>query len=314
MRLPAFTVALAAALAAPAVASPISSTSNGRQDIQSRTQNSSNPNVQAGGTVPPGGEPINYNDPAAVKGRVKYLWSQVEKFKPVQHAAITHEYRNFDPSEYEMAQTSYTQRPYQPDFYRVTQENVSLPSEFLWGFASASAQVEGAVKADGRGPSIWDWYAHRTDGMLNNDTFDIATNFRYMYPLDIKRVAAMGAKLYSFSVSWSRVMPLGRGYVSREGLQFYKDLVTEIHKNGMKAAVTLQHWDIPLYLQLSENGQQNLTYADAFAEYADVVLKALGPMNVHVRWHPSCLLPTSVLTRSLSAALDLTQRADRTMH
>lgn len=119
--------------------------------------------------------------------------------------------------------------------------------------------------------------------MRNNDTFDVATNFRYMYPLDIKRVATMGAKLYSFSISWSRVMPLGRGYASQEGLQFYKDLVNEIHKNGMEAAVTLQHWDIPLYLQIADNGLQNMTYADAFAEYADLVLNELGPLGVEVR-------------------------------
>lgn len=287
----------ALAAAAPALASPTAAApSTGRAITRRHTSShashkakspaastSSNPNVQAGGAVPSGAEPIDYNNAEAVKGRVKYLWTQVEKSKPVEHAAIDYEYRNFRPGEYKMLSTGINQRPYQPDFYRTTQDNVSLPSDFLWGYASASAQVEGAVKADGRGPSIWDWFAHRTDGMRNGDTFDVATNFRYMYPLDIKRVATMGAKLYSFSISWSRVMPLGRGYVSQEGLQFYKDLVTEIHKNGMKAAVTLQHWDIPLYLQIAENGLQNLTYATAFAQYANVVMKALGPMGVEVR-------------------------------
>lgn len=269
--------AIAVACAGPVTAVPAWQATS--RDAE-RHHHSQNPNVQAGGTLPPGGDPINYNDPAAVKGRVKFLWSQVEKYKPVEYAEIQHEYRDFGPDEYEMLSQSITQRPWQADFRRSTQANTSLPSDFLWGYASASAQVEGAVKSDGRGPSIWDWYAHRTDGMRNNDTFDIATNFRYMYPLDIKRVATMGAKLYSFSISWSRVMPLGRGYVSQEGLQFYKDLVKEIQKNGLKPAVTLQHWDIPLYLQLAENGLQNETYADAFAEYADVVLKALGPLGV----------------------------------
>lgn len=116
--------------------------------------------------------------------------------------------------------------------------------------------------------------------MRNGDTFDVATNFRYLYPLDVKRVAEMGAKVYSFSISWSRVMPLGRGYVSQDGLEFYKDLVKTIQANGMIPVVTLQHWDLPLFLQLHENGLQDMRYADAFAEYADVVLKALGPLGV----------------------------------
>ena len=32
----------------------------------------------------------------------------------------------------------------------------SFPKSFWWGVASAAYQVEGAAKAEGRGPSIWD--------------------------------------------------------------------------------------------------------------------------------------------------------------
>lgn len=279
-------VSLAAAVAAllsVAAASPAPETGRVHGTSAHSHNSSHNPNVAAGGTVPHGAASIDVNDAGAVRARVRALWAEVEKTKPVEHAAITHVYRNFSDSEWRPLPHSLTTRPYQVDFERDTTNGSTLPADFLWGYASASAQVEGAVKADGRGPSIWDWFAHRTDGMGGGDTFDVATNFRYMYPLDLKRVAAMGAKLYSFSVSWSRVMPLGRGYVSKEGLQFYKDLVTEIHANGMKAAVTLQHWDIPLYLQINENGMQNESYVNAFSEYAAVVLKALGPMGVEVR-------------------------------
>lgn len=241
---------------------------------------SGNVNVDHGGKVPPGAGPVNVHDEKAVKARVKKLWAEVEKDKKVEKAAITHVYRDFGEDEWKMLPHSFTQRPYQTDFDRTTVNQTKLPSNFLWGYASASAQVEGAVKDDGRGPSVWDWFSHRSDGMTNGDTFDVATNFRYMYPLDIKRVAEQGAQVYSFSISWSRVMPLGRGYVSKEGLQFYEDLTHEIQKNGLQPVVTLQHWDIPLYLQINENGLQNETYADAFNEYADVVLKTLGPKGV----------------------------------
>ena len=36
----------------------------------------------------------------------------------------------------------------------------SFPSNFLWGSATASYQVEGAYQEDGRGPSIWDTFSH----------------------------------------------------------------------------------------------------------------------------------------------------------
>ena len=34
----------------------------------------------------------------------------------------------------------------------------TFPAGFLWGSATASYQVEGAVKEDGRAPSVWDTF------------------------------------------------------------------------------------------------------------------------------------------------------------
>ena len=34
-----------------------------------------------------------------------------------------------------------------------------FPKDFVWGVATAAAQVEGAAYEDGRGPSIWDVYS-----------------------------------------------------------------------------------------------------------------------------------------------------------
>ena len=48
----------------------------------------------------------------------------------------------------------------------------SFPNGFLWGSATASYQVEGAVKEDGRGPSTWDTFSHKTDTTHNADTGD----------------------------------------------------------------------------------------------------------------------------------------------
>ena len=50
----------------------------------------------------------------------------------------------------------------------------TFPSDFVFGSATASYQIEGAVHEGGRGPSIWDTFSHTPGKVLNDDTGDIA--------------------------------------------------------------------------------------------------------------------------------------------
>ena len=50
----------------------------------------------------------------------------------------------------------------------------SFPTGFLWGSATASYQVEGAVAEDGRMPSIWDTFSHTPGKVANNANGDVA--------------------------------------------------------------------------------------------------------------------------------------------
>jgi beta-glucosidase/6-phospho-beta-glucosidase/beta-galactosidase len=85
----------------------------------------------------------------------------------------------------------------------------AFPPGFIWGTATASYQVEGAAKEDGRGPSIWDTFSHTPGKVRDNANGDVATDHYHHYKDDVQLMKALGVKAYRFSIAWPRVFPNG---------------------------------------------------------------------------------------------------------
>ena len=100
-----------------------------------------------------------------------------------------------------------------------------FPAGFVWGAATAAYQVEGASHADGKGPSIWDRFAHTPGRVTNGETGDVACDHYHRYREDVALMAELGLGAYRFSIAWSRVLPDGAGRVNQAGLDFYDRLV-----------------------------------------------------------------------------------------
>jgi beta-glucosidase len=150
-----------------------------------------------------------------------------------------------------------------------------FPAGFLWGSATASYQVEGAVHEDGRGPSIWDTFSHTPGKVHNGDTGDVADDYFHRYKDDIALMKALGLKTCRFSIAWSRVFPSGIGTPNPKGLDFYKRMTDELHANGIEPYCTLYHWDLPQALE-DKGGWQNRDTATAFADYCGYTVHSLG--------------------------------------
>lgn len=151
-----------------------------------------------------------------------------------------------------------------------------FPEGMLFGTASSAYQIEGAAGEDGRGPSIWDTFSHKKGKIRNGDTGSTACDHYHRYIDDTAIMSRLGLDAYRFSISWSRILPEGRGAVNEKGLDFYDRLVDEQLKAGIRPFATLYHWDFPSHLFRQTGGFLKRETADHFADYTEIVVRRLG--------------------------------------
>ena len=169
-----------------------------------------------------------------------------------------------------------------------------FPENFLWGAASAAAQIEGAWNEDGRTPSIWD--IAPPDKIKNGDTcHDSCGHYHHMRE-DVALMKELGLKSYRFSVSWSRMMP-EEGKVNEKGLRFYSDLVDALLEAGIEPLVTVFHWDLPVWAY-QKGGWMSESVVPLFRDYTKVLVDALSD---RVTWwmtvnEPACFIMNGYMT------------------
>ncbi len=154
-------------------------------------------------------------------------------------------------------------------------ESIIFPTEFIWGAATASYQIEGAWNEDGKGESIWDRFSHTPGKIAHGDVGDVACDHYHRWREDVALMEEIGLRAYRFSIAWPRLLPEGRGRVNQLGLDFYDQLVDGLLEAGIEPFVTLYHWDLPQALQ-DQGGWPTRSTAEAFVEYADLVSRTLG--------------------------------------
>ena len=174
---------------------------------------------------------------------------------------------------------------------------MSFSEDFLWGAASAAAQVEGAWDEDGKCPSIWDVAGKH---IKNGDTCHEACDHYHRYKEDVALMKELGLKSYRFSVSMCRVMP-EEGRINPKGLEFYKNLVAELRAAGIEPLCTIYHWDLPVWVQ-NKGGWKNDKIVDWYLQYAEAVV---GALSDQVRYwmtfnEPQCFIMLAYVTGAMA--------------
>ncbi|MFV0395063.1 MAG: glycoside hydrolase family 1 protein [Coprobacillaceae bacterium] len=185
---------------------------------------------------------------------------------------------------------------------------MSLKKDFLWGTSISAAQAEGGWNEGGKSPTQVDFanvgsasssgrklIYEKSDGTKGEltgayamfphlpkdgkyDSFDNvyysnrkASDFYHHYKEDIALMAEMGFSTFNTTISWARIFPKGiNGGINQEGIEFYRDVFTELRKYHIDPIITLYKYEEPVYFEKTYGGWSNRLMIDEFIEFARV--------------------------------------------
>lgn len=152
-----------------------------------------------------------------------------------------------------------------------------FPSDFLFGCATASYQVEGAGNEGGRKPCIWDTFAKVPGKVIAGADGSVSVDQYHRYNEDIKLMQDVGFQAYRFSFAWPRILPDGTGTPNASGIEYYRRLLSSLKTAGISPVATLYHWDLPQSLE-DAGGWTERNTAFAFERYAQVCFESFGDL------------------------------------
>ena len=182
---------------------------------------------------------------------------------------------------------------------------MKFSEDFYWGGAVAANQCEGAWNVDGRGMTRTDVTTGGTvntprmvtfidkDGnkqKLPNHGFKLpegahfavfddelypnhdGIDFYHHYKEDIALLKEMGFKMFRLSISWSRIYPTGEeDKPNQAGLDFYRNVFTELRNAGIEPLVSIWHFDTPLALEEKYGDWLDRKYIALYEKYVTTI-------------------------------------------
>ncbi|KAF1297525.1 6-phospho-beta-glucosidase [Enterococcus sp. JM4C] len=163
---------------------------------------------------------------------------------------------------------------------------MKIANDFLWGGSIAAHQCEGAFDEDNKGLGIMDLVTVGAYGQPREIHKQLSSKDRYpshdgidfyhRYKEDIELFAEMGFKALRISIDWSRIFPNGDEETPNQaGIEFYKNVVNELLKNGIEPIVTLYHFEMPIYLVTEYGSWTNRKVIDFYLKFCQTMFEAL---------------------------------------
>jgi len=169
----------------------------------------------------------------------------------------------------------------------------SFPSNFLWGAAIASYQVEGGSITQwseweltnatrlareystrfAEAPLMEELRAQGEDPI--NYVCGHAIDHQTRYKSDFKLLKELGINSFRFSLSWTRIEPT-KGRYNRSAIEWYRKYIRDLRKMGITPVVNLWHFAYPVWFD-KMGGFTKHSNIEYYIRYVRHVIKALGP-------------------------------------
>lgn len=151
-----------------------------------------------------------------------------------------------------------------------------FPSNFLWGAATSSHQVEG--RCTNNDWTLWESAYDKSGAPIIKDgqkAGNAAKHWR-LYHKDIKLLKNLGCNAYRFSIEWSKVEPKP-GKWDKEALDHYLKVCETLKQEKITPFVTLHHFTNPIWIW-ERGGFEN---PDTVRYFTDFVYK-IGEVLSHL--------------------------------
>ena len=142
-------------------------------------------------------------------------------------------------------------------------EQLTFPSGFLWGTATAPTQVEGHIENE------WTNFT-----ALDGENCHIACDNYHRYSEDIDWMARLGTNAYRFGIEWGRLQSAPFAPLNPTELARYVDLLDRLIAKGITPMVVLHHFSNPPWINAA-GGWTNAATIPAFVDYVTKLVAAL---------------------------------------
>lgn len=159
------------------------------------------------------------------------------------------------------------------------EKNIKFPQGFLLGASTSAYQIEGGIINDW---SQWETSEKRLAYLkkqgLNPEDFICAQacDSYNKWEEDFELIKKLNLNSYRFSLEWARIEPR-EGEFNQEAIEYYRKILTDLKKAGIKNIITLWHWTNPVWIA-DIGGWANKKTASHYSNYVNYVCQELGDL------------------------------------